>query len=62
MRKTLRKLRDHSDQKDGYNFAKLSDFYIEESAKEREVHLKNPVLGYLTINCIRNKIISCKSP
>ena len=49
-----------SDQKHDFHLSNLIQADINDLLKMREVYHKNPVLGYLSINYLRNNIVSLK--
>ena len=50
-----------SDQKRDFHLTNSNQVDINEHVKMRKVYSKNPVLGYLNTNSLRNKIVSLRS-
>ena len=50
-----------SDQKHDFHLTNSNQVDINENVKMREVYSKNPALGYLNTNSLRNKIVSLRS-
>ena len=46
-----------SDQKDDFHLANSNQIDTKDPVKMREVYSKNPILGYVNINSLRNKIV-----
>ena len=46
-----------SDQKDDFHLANSNQIDTKDPVKMREVYSKNPILGYVSINSLRNKIV-----
>ena len=46
-----------SDQKDDFHLANSNQIDTKDPVKMREVYSKNPILGYGSINSLRNKIV-----